>query len=71
MLMTTTSTMTAERQLTSPVALDLEHLANEIAACSVDVDLETWSRLRLIALQLRATARQVDGLRIPDAEEVR
>lgn len=66
MSMTRSNSNREPAQLTSPVAVDLEHLANEIAACSVDVDLETWSRLRLIALQLRAAARQVDGLVIPD-----
>lgn len=56
-------------QYTSSLATDLEGLSHELMAMSESVTVEQWSRLRLIIMQMRALAGQVDGLVIPDSTE--
>ena len=53
-------------QYTSPLATDLEGLSHELMAMSESVTVEQWARLRLIIMQMRALAGQVDGLLIPE-----
>lgn len=55
-----------EPQYTSPLATDLEGLSHELMAMSEEVTVEQWARLRLIIMQMRALAGQVDGLLIPE-----
>lgn len=56
----------AGAQYGSPVSRDLEGLSHELMAMSEDVTTDQWTRLRLIIMQLRSIAGQVDGLVIPD-----
>ena len=56
-------------QYTSPLAIDLDGLSHELAEMSTEVSIEQWARLRLIIMQLRGLAGQVDGLLIPDLTE--
>lgn len=55
-----------EPQYTSPLAMDLEGLSHELMGMSESVTVEQWARLRLIIMQMRALASQVDGLVIPE-----
>lgn len=53
-------------QYASPVSRDLEGLSHELMGMSTEVTGPQWARLRLIVMQLRSIAGQVDGLVIPD-----
>ena len=53
-------------QYASPVSRDLEGLSHELMGMSTEVTGQQWARLRLIVMQLRSIAGQVDGLVIPD-----
>lgn len=55
-----------EPQYTSPLAIDLEALSHELMGMSESVTVDQWARLRLIIMQMRALAGQVDGLLIPE-----
>lgn len=55
-------------QYASPVSRDLEGLSHELMAMSGGVTTDQWARLRLIVMQLRSIAGQVDGLVIPEGE---
>ena len=56
-------------QYASPVSRDLEGLSHELMGMSTEVTGAQWSRLRLIIMQLRSIAGQVDGLVIPNKVE--
>ena len=53
-------------QYASPVSRDLEGLSHELMGMSTEVTGPQWAQLRLIIMQLRSIAGQVDGLVIPD-----
>ena len=53
-------------QYASPVSRDLEGLSHELMGMSTEVTGPQWARLRLIVMQLRSIAGQVDGLMIPE-----
>ena len=53
-------------QYASPVSRDLEGLSHELMGMSTEVTGQQWARLRLIVMQLRSIAGQVDGLGIPE-----
>ena len=53
-------------QYASPVSRDLEGLSHELMGMSTEVTGPQWARLRLIVMQLRSIAGQVDGLVIPE-----
>ena len=53
-------------QYASPVSRDLEGLSHELMGMATEVTGPQWSRLRLIIMQLRSIAGQVDGLIIPE-----
>lgn len=53
-------------QYASPVSRDLEGLSHELMGMSTEVTGQQWARLRLIIMQLRSIAGQVDGLVIPE-----
>ena len=53
-------------QYASPVSRDLEGLSHELMGMSTEVTGPQWARLRLIIMQLRSIAGQVDGLVIPE-----
>ena len=53
-------------QYASPVSRDLEGLSHELRGMSTEVTGPQWARLRLIVMQLRSIAGQVDGLIIPE-----
>lgn len=55
-----------EPQYTSPLAIDLEGLSHDLMSMSESVSVDQWARLRLIIMQMRALADQVDGLLIPE-----
>jgi len=52
------------------VARDLEGLSHELMGMACGLGAEQWARLRLIIMQLRSIAGQVDGLVIPDQDQV-
>ena len=60
---------TEEPQYCSPVSRDLEGLSHELMGLSTEVTEPQWARLRLIIMQLRSIAGQVDGLVIPNKVE--
>ena len=53
-------------QYASPVSRDLEGLSHELMGMSTEVTGRQWAKLRLIIMQLRSIAGQVDGLVIPE-----
>ena len=57
-------------QYASPVSRDLEGLSHELMGMACGLGAEQWARLRLIIMQLRSIAGQVDGLVIPDQDQV-
>lgn len=60
------NSMEAGPQYASPVARDLEGLSHELMGMSTEVTGQQWARLRLIVMQMRSIAGQVDGLVIPE-----
>ena len=53
-------------QYASPVSRDLEGLSHELMGMSTEVTGRQWAKLRLIIMQLRSIAGQVDGLVVPE-----
>ena len=53
-------------QYASPVSRDLEGLSHELMGMSTEVTGPQWAQLRLIIMQLRSIAGQVNGLVIPE-----
>ena len=53
-------------QYASPVSRDLEGLSHELMGMSTEVTGQQWAQLRLIIMQLRSIAGQVNGLVIPE-----